>query len=233
MNETKPTAKAASDGGVDAVRSSVEGGQLGVEPARVVGVEAGPARRAAGVGGRARRQRRAVSHARARARRAPPSTGTSQAGEVEAAAPPARPARAGRTPPTSASLICSLVLPWAISSAMNVALLVGHVGGRDVQRRPALQAHHLVLDVGQRGARLGGRGGRGEAARARAARRAARASRRLVEQRRQRLVEPLLGDRHAPHGGDLARRGRSRRSRDSPSGPTRARSCRRGRAGSG
>ena len=43
-------------------------------------------------------------------------------------------------------------------SLFSGALLVGHGGGGDVERRPALDAHHLVLDVGQRGLWLGGGG---------------------------------------------------------------------------
>ena len=86
------------------------------------------------------------------------------------------------------------------------ALLVGHVGGGDVQRRPAFQAHDLVLDVGERGARrLGGlRGGRGDGEERARGGRAARASRLLVEDRRERLVDPLLRDREAADGGDPA-----------------------------
>ena len=93
--------------------------------------------------------------ARCRARRAPPARRA-----------PARPrgrsrrlggsaSTSGPYSSTSAALICSLVMPSAIRARMNARSWSATGGGGDVQRRAALDAHHLVLDVGQRRLRLG------------------------------------------------------------------------------
>src|SRR4029079_7699162 len=51
----------------------------------------------------------------------------------------------------------SLVLAQRDLAADEGALLVGHGGGGDVERGVAFHAHHLVLDVRQRGGRRGAR----------------------------------------------------------------------------
>ena len=103
------------DGGVDAASSPVEGRQLGVEPARVVGVELGGRRR--GAGALVRRHRRASSETPSAAS-ATSAPGTSHAVRSK----PLLSGTASTSGPyssTSAALISSFVIPSAIRSRMN------------------------------------------------------------------------------------------------------------------
>ena len=147
MKETKPTAKAATTVVSTPSFTAVVGRELRVQPPRVVVVERrrGPPRPRPG----RRRQRRAATDQRRRARAAPARS--------------ARGRRRGRTPCPRARqdagaelldervLDLLLVLPHGDLAADERALLVGDGGGGDVERGLALDAHHLVLDVGQRG----------------------------------------------------------------------------------
>src|SRR4051812_10860592 len=185
MNDTNPTANAATTvvstpdcaaapstapPGISAARPrwplhrayaracspAVEGGQLRVEPARVVGIQLWPCVRCRG------------------ARRAAPATrgdgdpgqaeGDEQAGddvhgEVEAVVV-GHGERGGAVGLRELALDLRLVLPLGDPAADERPLTVGHRRLGDVQRRPALDAHDLVLYVGERGPRRGG-GGRG------------------------------------------------------------------------
>ena len=148
MKETKPTAKAAMTvgsapsvtGRSSASRrraSSALSGGGGSDSGSALGVAAPARDRDAD-----RRSRRAA---------------TSTIGTIHSVAlKPSRPGWASTPSPyssTSAALICCLSLPAAICSRMNARSCSGDRRAGDAQHGAALDAHHLVLDVGQRGAR--------------------------------------------------------------------------------
>ena len=113
-------------------------------------------------------------------------------------------------------------MPSAIRSRMNARSWSATGGGGDVERRAALDAHHLVLDVGQRGLRLGRRGQRRGSARARRA-----ASCALLEQRRpgaRRATPGRPGRGAARRSGPRGRSGTSRDSALTPNSRTYSRS---------
>ena len=209
MNETKPTAKAATTVVSTPPLTGRSAASSASRRRASSGSSAGPAG-VRGAGGRARRQRRAVSSDERERRRAPASTGHEPG--RRASKPPSSGSASTRGPysATSASLICCLGPALRRSARrMNARSWSATAEFGDVQRRAALHAHDLVLDVGQRGAAA--RRPRPAAEHGEREQRGAGrgASRRLLEQRRQGLVEPLWVDRAAPHRGDRPR-GRSR-----------------------
>ena len=230
MKETKPTAKAATTvvstppltGRTPPARRRGGARRRGRAP----GPAAAGLALASGALRRPRRQRRAVS-----------TTSASRAERDERPARArrrsrsrrrrARPARAGRTRRTSSALICAFVLPCAISSAMNVALLVCHL--RTSETFSAVpHSRHMTSSS------MSGSEARGAAARRR--RRGEQRERRAARRGRAHhafssssggsvCVEPLLRHGQPPHGGDAPVAVDARRSPGSPSGPTCARSA--------
>ena len=166
----------------------------------------------------------------ARRRAARAATGTSQSA-LRSRGASGRRARPRRTRSTSAALICGLSLPAAICAADERALLVGDGRVGDAQRRAALDAHHLVLDVGQRGARRRGRAGAAKREHQRE-----RASASLMTAPRAASAAAGRATPGRPGSAAARRRGPGGRSGTSPgsrSRRTRARRSGRGRAGSG
>ena len=130
------------------------------EPARVVGIE--PVVAGVVVGGRPRAAPAPRGEDDERERRERGQHRHQPGGQLEAVV-------AGHgehaRPVLGHERVLDLLLRLALRDQLGdeLALLVGDLGVRDVQRGAALEAHHLVLDVGKRGARLGGeRRGRGD-----------------------------------------------------------------------
>ena len=204
MNDTKPTAKAAT--------TVVSTPPRRLRRARSPAVERGQlaSSRRASSGSSARAPRRPARRAARRQRRGAIATPTSAS---DARADRARGRRRGRSRPrraspstrgpysaASARLICAFVVPSAIRRRMNARSRSATARLGDVQRRAALHAHDLVLDVGQRRARRRRRRRGGRRRAASAASSAAQAL--LTAAARTFCVEPRLVDRPAPQRGD-------------------------------
>ena len=152
MNETKPTANAATHRGVDAAAHRSNAARSASRRRRSSGSSSGPSRGRLLVAPAAPAQRR---DAHAEQRQQAQQAGTSQAATSK---PPPSGTASTFAPYSSHERRLDLGLALALGdpAADELALAVGDGRGRDVQRRAALDAHHLVLDVGQRGPRLRG-----------------------------------------------------------------------------